>query len=110
MIGTEGERGGKRHFLNISPGGEDKNQRGLGSQSTRCARGETAAIAGTIRSTRGSSEAPGLKPDPLVSCCVADQQEAVKLGASKRVDIQQLECQEARYGRRNMDNWGRSKV
>ncbi|PTD08808.1 hypothetical protein FCULG_00010855 [Fusarium culmorum] len=78
MIKTEGERGGERQFLNISPGGEDRIQRGLGSQLTRRARGQP------LREQFGQLEH---LVRPLVSRCVADQQEAVKLGASKRVDI-----------------------
>ncbi|CAG1980412.1 unnamed protein product [Fusarium graminearum] len=78
MIKTEGERGGERQFLNISPGGEDRIQRGLGSQLIRRARGQP------LREQFGQLEH---LVRPLVSRCVADQQEAVKLGASKRVDI-----------------------
>ncbi|CZS85461.1 unnamed protein product [Fusarium graminearum] len=78
MIKTEGERGGERQFLNIRTGGEDRIQRGLGSQLIRRARGQP------LREQFGQLEH---LVRPLVSRCVADQQEAVKLGASKRVDI-----------------------
>ncbi|CEI70186.1 unnamed protein product [Fusarium venenatum] len=78
MIETKGERGGEQRFL--------------------IQEGRTGAREDWGRSRLDGLEArgPPLREQfgqldhlvrPLVSRCVADQQEAVKLGASKRVDI-----------------------